>query len=180
MLVRRLARPLLAGFFLARGVRLLRTPEEGVPAAERAGRLTGALTFLPQEPLALVRLNAGVQTGAGLLLATGRLPRVAALTLAGSALPTAVARHPFWQETDPEVRETEKAALISELSIIGGLLLAAVDTGGDPSLAWRARHAARRTQKATGHAVRASRREAKLAGSALKGHAVGMREKLPV
>jgi putative oxidoreductase len=192
MLVRRLARPLLASFFIARGVRLLRNPEEGTAAAARvATPLAERVSFLPKDPVSLVRLNAAAQAGFGVLLASGRLPRVSALALTGTALPTAVARHPFWEKEDQAARSQEQTALLSELSIVGGLLLAAVDTGGDPSLAWRARHAARNTRKATGHAVAASRREAKLATkvatgtvkdatSTVRDKALAVRSKLPV
>lgn len=185
MLVRRLARPLLAGFFVARGIRLLRSPAEGIPAAEKVGvPLAEKSGFLPTDAATLVRINAGIQTGAGLLLAIGRFPRLSALALAGSALPTAVARHPFWERKDAEERAAEQAALLSELSIVGGLLIAAADTAGDPSLAWRARHAAKNTRRATKHVVSASRRDAKLATKAatgsVKAKAASARNLLPV
>ncbi|MBK6501203.1 MAG: hypothetical protein IPG03_02165 [Candidatus Microthrix sp.] len=46
-------------------------------------------------------------------------------------------------------------------SILGGLLLATVDTEGRPGLGWRARRAAKDTERM----VNTAQREAKLAGS---------------
>jgi uncharacterized membrane protein YphA (DoxX/SURF4 family) len=111
----------------------------------------------------LVRLNAAVQLGAGLLLATGRFPRLAALALAGSLVPTTLAGHRFWEESDPQAKTNEIHHFIKNLSILGGLLVAAVDTGGRPSLRWRTRRAARETAKDVGRASRVARLEAKVA-----------------
>ncbi len=196
MLVRRLARPLLASMFLTSGWQLLRNPSYGAEAATRVrNRVAGQVPQLPDNPETLVRAHAAVQLGAAALLATNRLPRLSALTLAATLVPSTVGWHPFWVEKDPGARAQQRSMFLKNLSVGGGLLLAAVDTEGDPSLAWRARHAAkstaRTTARSTRQALKNSRREAELATKAatrttkaarkaMRNSASAVRGKLPV
>jgi hypothetical protein len=46
-------------------------------------------------------------------------------------------------------------------SMFGGLLIAAADTAGNPSLAWRTRHAARSARKQASPAARTAKVSAK-------------------
>ena len=64
-----------------------------------------------------------------------------AATLASSLVPTTLAGHPFWQETDPAVRSAQRVQFLKNASILGGLILAANDTDGKPSVSWRAHRA---------------------------------------
>src|SRR5205807_669938 len=57
--------------------------------------------------------------------------------------PTTLAAHRFWEEEDPELRSQQQVHFVKNLGLLGGLMLAAADTEGKPSLAWRARHAGR-------------------------------------
>ena len=52
--------------------------------------------------------------------------------------------------------------------MLGGLLLAAVDTEGRPGVAWRTRRAARDVRREAGHLKASARREAKLAAAQLR------------
>ena len=52
----------------------------------------------------LVKLNGAVQVAAGTTLALGILPRVSALVLAASLVPTTLAGHRFWEEEDEAAR----------------------------------------------------------------------------
>ena len=88
-----------------------------------------------------VQANGALQMASGGLLALGRLPRLSALALAGSLVPTTLAGHRFWSETDPAKRSMQRVHFVKNVSMLGGLLLAAVDRSGKPSIAWRARHA---------------------------------------
>ncbi|MGH3507927.1 MAG: hypothetical protein ACRDO2_12060, partial [Nocardioidaceae bacterium] len=90
----------------------------------------------------LVRANGVLHVLAGSMLGTGRMPRLAALTLAASMVPTTLGGHRYWEEPDPSVRANQRIHFMKNVSVIGGLLLASVDTEGRPSLAWRARHQA--------------------------------------
>jgi hypothetical protein len=51
--------------------------------------------------------------------------------------------------------------------MLGGLLLAGVDTEGKPGVAWRARHAATDVRREARHLAKGARREAKLARAQL-------------
>ncbi|WP_338836225.1 DoxX family membrane protein [Gordonia polyisoprenivorans] len=148
MILRRIARPMLATVFIASGVDALRKP---TGRAEMAGDfIESSLNALPEnvsaavphDPELLVRINGAVQVGGGLLLATGKFPRIAALGLAGSLVPTTFAGHPFWQETDPAKRNLQRTQFLKNVSLAGGLLIAAADTEGKPSLAWRGKRKA--------------------------------------
>ncbi|KUL52986.1 DoxX family protein [Streptomyces sp. NRRL S-1521] len=152
-LLRKLARPLLASAFVAGGVNTLRDAKGAAPAAEPVALpVASRIPWLPEDPERLVRINAGVQLGAGLMLATGRVPRVAALALAASLVPTTLAGHPWWKEEDPEKRAAQRTQFTKNLSLFGGLLIAAADTHGKPSVAYRARGAAVAGSKAARHA----------------------------
>ncbi len=150
--------------FVAGGLDSLRRPEPKVPAADPvAPRIAAKLPYLPEDTETLVKINGAVQVGAGLMLATGRLPRISSALLAGSLVPTTLAGHRFWEEHDPAARAVQKTHFLKNLGMLGGLMLAAVDTEGRPGLAWRARHAAHHASTGTGRGARTARREARLA-----------------
>jgi len=166
--VRSAARAMLSAIFIASGVRGLTNPEALVPGAKRVtDRITPLLEKtdprLPTDPRTLIRLNAAAQVAGGALLATGHFTRPAAALLAGSLVPTTLAAHPFWAEHDPAARRAQQVHFLKNLGLLGGLLLAAADTQGKPSLRWRAEHMIDETNRSMRRAVRTARREAKLA-----------------
>jgi hypothetical protein len=80
----------------------------------------------------------------------GRLPRVSAAARAASLVPTTLAGHRFWEEHEPGRRKTQRIAFLKNVSMLGGLVLAATDTGGRPSLSWRARRATTKVSRKVG------------------------------
>ncbi|WP_324275696.1 hypothetical protein [Blastococcus brunescens] len=64
-------------------------------------------------------------------------------------MPTTLAGHRFWEEDDPKVSFEKIAHFVKNLGLIGGLLLATVDTEGKPSVGYRARRAAKRAANST-------------------------------
>ena len=146
MLIRRLARPMIAAIFIKGGIDTLLNPEPRVQtAAPLLEKVSPNLPDqAPSEPDQLVKIDAAVKIGAGTLLALGKFPRVSSLALAASIVPTTVAGHAFWEETDPGQKSAQQLQFLKNLSILGGLILAAVDTEGKPSLGWRGRRAARK------------------------------------
>ena len=84
-----------------------------------------------------MRVNGYVQIVGGVLLATGKLRRPACLLLMGSLIPTTYAGHRFWEEDDEAIRTQQRMHFLKNLGLFGGLILAAVDTEGAPSLGWR-------------------------------------------
>jgi putative oxidoreductase len=151
VLIRRLARPMLAAIFIKGGVDTLLNPEPRIakasPLLEKAAPQLP--DQVPSEPDQLVRIDAGVKIAAGSLLAINKFPRLASLALAASIIPTTVAGHPFWEKSDPTEKTGEQQQFLKNLSILGGLILAAVDTEGKPSLGWRGRRAARKLAERT-------------------------------
>ncbi|GAA0639678.1 DoxX family protein [Streptomyces thermocarboxydovorans] len=142
--LRVLGRPMLASMFLAGGLDSVRRPQDVAPAAEPVVQpVTERVDVLPDRTGQAVRLSGAVQVVAGLMLATGRMPRPAALAIAATLVPTTLAGHRFWEEDDAEARSGRRIHFLKNLSMLGGLLIAADDTGAAPSLLWRGRHTAR-------------------------------------
>ena len=171
-LTRLVARPMLASMFVVGGFNALRNAPK---LAAKAEPVTDTITGLadkvapeapfPHDPTTLVRINGAVQVGAGLLLATGHVPRLSSAALAATLVPTTVAGHRFWEEKDPAAKAQQRIHFFKNVSMLGGLLLASVDTDGKPGLAWRARHAARDARREARHLAVSAKREAKLAVS---------------
>lgn len=168
--IRLIARPLLASMFVVGGIDALRNPAGKAPKAERVTEQLPRLVEkvapglpMPTDPETLVRVNGAAQVLAGLALATGRAPRMSALVLAASLVPTTYAGHAFWQEKDKQTRATQRVQFFKNLSMLGGVLLAAVDTEGRPGVAWRARHAAHDVRREARQLAKQTRLEARLA-----------------
>src|SRR5699024_8279641 len=106
-LLRAVARPMLASMFMHSGADSFRHAESKSVAAQECADLIAKTTGNQVEPADLVRLTGAVQVVAGAALATGRFPRLAALTLAGTLGPTTVAGHRFWNESDPAQRRNQ-------------------------------------------------------------------------
>ncbi|MDX6338847.1 MAG: hypothetical protein QOG05_6187 [Streptosporangiaceae bacterium] len=161
--LRALARPMLASIFIVQGYETLRRPERVAPRAEKVvGPLKERVDALPDDTEQLVRINGGVQLVAGSLLAIGRFPRLSALALAATLVPTTLAGHPYWEAKDDQERAQQRIHFLKNLTMLGGLLIAAADTKGKPSLAWQGRHAV----QAARHDVSLATRTAKASGKA--------------
>jgi putative oxidoreductase len=176
MLVRRIARPLLASTFVYGGIDTLRNPQSRVAGArpvvetitEQADKQLPVT--LPRDVEQWVKIDAAVKVGAGTLFAIGRFPRLSALLLAGSIVPTTLAGHRFWEAEGP-AKQGQIIHFLKNLGLLGGLLLAAVDTEGKPSVGWRARKTAGAAaaaaeasyEKASKKAAKAQKRAAKQA-----------------
>ena len=133
---------MLASIFIVQGFDTLLHPERVVPAAEPVVRpIADRVPAVPDQVEQAVRLNGAVQLVAGSMLALGRWPRLSALTIAATLVPTTYAGHRFWESNDKQERTQQRIHFLKNLSMFGGLLIAAGDTAGNPSLAWRGRHA---------------------------------------
>lgn len=166
--VRAAARAMLSGIFVIQGARTMANPAPLVPRAKRVTDRVGPMIErtnprIPHDADTLVRVNGVVQLSAGLLLATGHLSRPAALALAGTLVPTTLAGHPYWTVDDPTERAQHKVNFLKNVGLVGGLLLAAVDTEGRPGLRWRTSHAMVGGKRSVRRAVRSARRDARIA-----------------
>jgi putative oxidoreductase len=145
--LRRFARPMLASSFITAGYDAVRDPARPAPEVKSvvepvASSIAPRTSLLPENPEQLVRLAGAVQLSAGVLLALGRLPRLASLALAAALVPTTLAAPRYWTIEDPAERAEQRLRFLKNTSMLGGLLLAAADTHGKPSLAYRTRSAA--------------------------------------
>jgi uncharacterized membrane protein YphA (DoxX/SURF4 family) len=148
----------LSAAFISRGIDTLRSPKPATDAArptlEGLSKLPDPVgSNVPSNAETVARINAVVQIGGGLLLASGKLPRVASAALAISVVPGSLGGHTFWNESDPQRKADERRAFLTDISLIGGLIIAAVDTEGKPSLGWRGRRAAHRVSEAVSTAL---------------------------
>lgn len=169
---RLIARPLLGSIFFYAGFNAVKDPE---PMKEKARKVTDLVSPIarqrgipvPTDPALAVRLNGAAQVAAAAALATGRAPRLSAAVLAGSLVPTTYAGHAFWDETDPAARGMQKVQFAKNLSLLGGLLLAALDTEGKPGVAWRVQHGAKAAKREAKRLAHEARLEARLAAKSL-------------
>jgi putative oxidoreductase len=175
MLVRRIARPLLAAPFIYGGISTLRKPQDRVPGAapvvEKIATTADSQlpVQVPRDVQQWVQADAAVKVAVGSLFALGKLPRLSALVLAGSIVPTTLAGHRFWEHDDPTERFGQISNFLKNAGLLGGLLLAAVDTEGKPSVGYRARRAARKAADSTEKSyAKAQKRAAKAQKKAQK------------
>jgi uncharacterized membrane protein YphA (DoxX/SURF4 family) len=158
MLIRRIARPLLSVVFVGQGVDSLLNP---TPAAEAAAPTVDGLRALPDplgssvpsDPKTFAQITAAIQIGGGVLLATGKAPRMASAALALTVLPANLGAHMFWSESDPRLKAEKRKDFLTDLSLLGGLMIASADTAGKPSLGWRGRRAAERLSERVSSAL---------------------------
>jgi putative oxidoreductase len=160
--LRAVARPLLASIFVLQGYDTLRHPGKYAAAAEPVARpIAERVPVLSGKPEQAVRINGAVQLVAGSLLALGRFPRLSALAIAATLVPTTLAGHRFWEASSEEdgagEREQQQIHFLKNLSMLGGLLIASADTAGSPSVAWRTRHAAKATRKEASRLARTAK-----------------------
>jgi putative oxidoreductase len=170
---------MLGAMFVRSGFDAVRNPERladaAKPVTDRVAPVLEAINpDLPTDTKTLVRVNGTAQLVGGLMLMTGRAPRAGAALLAGTLVPTTLAGHRFWEYTDPQQRVHQRIHFFKNVSMLGGLIIAAVDTEGQPGLGWRtghlayhaeqsARRAARATARNTRQAARGTRRAARTA-----------------
>ncbi|MGJ9402460.1 DoxX family membrane protein [Arthrobacter sp. KK5.5] len=174
-LVRLIARPLLASSFVWSGLERLRKPNESgerlQPGLRRISTVVPQLQQFADQPAAVARVVGGVQVVAGLLFALGRFPRLSASLLVGaSALAS-------FEDSSDSANGAKSASRLRNASLAGGILLASVDTAGQPSLAWRAQHLTAdarkhlaKTNRDLGRTVQRTTAEARKTAGGVIGH----------
>jgi|GEM_PF-771001 len=177
MLLRRLARPLLAAPFVYDGVSTALRPAEHTDAARQgADTVTDALgvdKLDDTQVSLLVRAHGTATALAGVLLAVGRAPRTAALALAALSAPLAVVNQPFTSKGDE--RKDKTAKFVRNLGAVGAAVIAGIDLEGRPGVSYRisqkrtaaqrsGKHAIESAEKSGKHAVDTAKRSAEHAG----------------
>jgi uncharacterized membrane protein YphA (DoxX/SURF4 family) len=149
---------MLSAVFIGQGVDSLLNPKRAAqaaaPAVDGLRSMPDAVSSnVPSDPETFAKINAAVQIGGGLLLAAGRMPRVASAALALTVIPANLGAHMFWTESDPDRKAEQRRAFLADVSLLGGLIIASADTEGKPSLGWRGRRAAERISERVSSAL---------------------------
>jgi putative oxidoreductase len=112
---RRAGQALLGVMFVKLGSDAARSPG---PRADLAANLGLA------KPELAVRGNGAAMVAGGAALILNKMPRLAALGLVASLVPTTLAGHPFWEKEGAE-RKAQEIQFYKNLALLGGLLVVA-------------------------------------------------------
>ena len=121
------ARVLTGSTYVLLGFDALREPGGRVDQAAPVLASIRKVAPLPEDDELVVRANAAVMVAGGTLLALGIAPRLSALALACSLIPTTLAGHSYWAIEDPAVRKQQRIQFHKNMAMLGGLLLAVID-----------------------------------------------------
>lgn len=146
-LLRFAGRTMLASFFVVQGAKAVVNPEPLVEDAEPLAKAFVPLAqkvapasiagYIPEQTKTLVRVCGATQVVGGLMLATGIGRRVGAAALGLSMVPHVISSRPSKGATSEE-RQIAQSQLLRNVALLGGAILASLDTQGRPSLAWLA------------------------------------------
>ncbi|MDR6892738.1 DoxX family protein [Falsarthrobacter nasiphocae] len=142
--VRSLARPLLSASLVASGVNQLRRAEETAeyiaPALKTVEKVAPPQAKgIARDRVLVARVLGGAQVGAGILLGLGKMPRLASAVLITTQAVNTFVEHKQASNT-AATKGARTQALLKNVSLLGAVMLATVDTNGRPGLAWRAEH----------------------------------------
>jgi putative oxidoreductase len=112
-MLKALGRICLSAIFILGGADAFKTP------GPRTGKVEGA--GIP-EPEMAIKVNGATMVIAGILLALGIAPKVAAGALIGTMIPTTLVGHAFWDEQDPKAQSMQRVHFLKNLGLVGGLL----------------------------------------------------------
>ena len=121
------ARVLTGSTYVLLGFDALREPGGRVDQAAPVLASIRKVAPLPEDDELVVRANAAVMVAGGTLLALGIAPRLSALALACSLIPTTLAGHSYWAIEDPAGRKQQRIQFHKNMALLGGLLLAVID-----------------------------------------------------
>ncbi|MBG6184529.1 putative membrane protein YphA (DoxX/SURF4 family) [Arthrobacter sp. CAN_A214] len=171
-LVRVIARPLIASSFVFSGVERLRntsaTATQLAPVLKKVTKAVPSAASITGNEKLVAQILGATQVGAGILLGIGRFSRLAAALLTVTAAVNALADFNAADSSTPEARKARRSQLLKNLSLIGAVLLAAVDTNGRPGLVWRAEHFATGAKKNAVGISKDARKQLKKADSAVR------------
>lgn len=126
---------MLASAYIANGVARVKNPAAAASSVEPVVSLLKKRFDVSVDPKLVARVSGVAQVTAGSLLAIGKLPRLSSTILVSTYLLELVG-----QQLNRDTRSTD--GMLAKTAMLGGALLASVDTAGKPGLTWRAQHAA--------------------------------------
>jgi uncharacterized membrane protein YphA (DoxX/SURF4 family) len=170
-LLRFTARTMLASYFVINGIKAVRNPRDFTESAQpvvdkvlpplKSALPSEAAGFLPADAVGVARYTGIAQIIGGIGLATGAGRRVSAALLAATMLPEVLTNNPIKAAAD------ERAKFGADVALLGGVALAALDTEGEPDLAWRMRAYRQLTARRKAEAAR--HKQAITSGAAKRG-----------
>lgn len=113
-MIRSLGKLFLSGIFISGGWQAFAQPGGRVNKVANAG--------IPEPDMA-VKMNGAIMVIGGTLLGLDILPRLAALALIGSLVPTTLVGHAFWKEASDAGKKPQQTQFYKNLGLLGGLLL---------------------------------------------------------
>jgi uncharacterized membrane protein YphA (DoxX/SURF4 family) len=126
--VARLAgRAALATPFIVLGLDAAREP------AGRVATVEGSGLPIPIATETAVKLNAGVMIAGGAAMALGLRPRLAALAVLASLIPTTYAGHRYWEVDEEAPRRQQRIHFMKNVAMAGGLLFVAATKRRQPA-----------------------------------------------
>ncbi|AVL99892.1 DoxX family protein [Gordonia iterans] len=87
-----------------------------------------AVVPLPVDDAVLVRASGGAMVVGGTMVASSLATRSGAALVAATLVPTTLAGHAFWKETDPAARTQMRTQFLKNTAMLGGLLVIAGST----------------------------------------------------
>lgn len=140
-------RMLTAPIFITGGLSAIKDPAGKAAMAESTlDAIREYVPGLPDDNELLVRINGGVQILAGATLLLGIKPRLSALALAGSLVPTTLAGHSFWEMEGGDAK-AHQTQFSKNLAALGGLLLIAGEGDSTKAIEKAAAKAAKKVEK---------------------------------
>jgi putative oxidoreductase len=140
-------RMLTAPIFILGGYSAVKDPAGKVAMAESTlDTMREYVPALPDDNELLVRVNGGVQMLAGATLLLGIKPRLSAVALAGSLVPTTLAGHSFWEMEGGDA-QAHRTQFSKNLAALGGLLLIAGSGQSKKAVEKAATKAAKKAEK---------------------------------
>ena len=139
MLLRRIARPLLATLFIGDGLSAARNPQSHVEISRAP--INKVVTSIGKAPLSdshlrtIVRVEGVTTIVLGVGLAFGKNPRACGLLLAATSFFHVIATAPVG--VSAQTRSERLGLFTQKLGSMGAALLVAADTAGKPSMAYR-------------------------------------------
>ena len=124
-MIRSLARPLLASWFVYGGVRTALEPQKSAAAAEPVISPLLRETGVDVPVETLVRAHGIATAATAAVLALSKSPRTAGIALTGLAAVTVATATPFWRMEEGAERDASLEQFMKNLSLLGGAMLAA-------------------------------------------------------
>ena len=113
-MIRSLSHILLSAIFISGGASAFLNPGGRVKKVAEGG---------VAQPKQAVELNGAAMLLGGVLLGLGLAPKLAAMILLATLIPTTIVGHPFWKEETPAARQNQQIQFLKNLGLIGGLLV---------------------------------------------------------